>query len=80
MNDNNMHMGNMSNDAVVSQRLFLKAHFHTQANLTHCKHTVKGKIALHLWMQANVRESKLYDDYFYPDHLKVTILKILKYD
>jgi len=76
-----MHIRNMSSDVIVSRRLSFKAHFHTQANnRTRCKDILKDKIALHLCVQANVHESEPYDDYFYPDHLKVTILKIMKYD
>jgi len=72
----------MSSDVVRSWRFSRRIFILKQIIIhEHCKHTLSvqnlRKIALHVCVQANVRESEPYD---HPDYLKVTILEILKYD
>jgi len=66
----------MSSDAVVLRRLILNISTLKRIIIhEHCKH-ILDKIALHVCMRANVRESEPYY-YDCPDSLKVTILEIL---
>jgi len=81
INDNNMHIRNMSNDAVVSRRLSFKAHFHTQANNRALQTHLEGQnrfAFVHASECTWVYNTVIVLTIWKPQILE--ILKILKYD